>query len=85
MKYEVTYGLKSGGTKSFITKDYTHYPHDNKKFVNGLHRIGFVKDGKTRITWIPYKSGEKYTHNVEWIKIKEPFTGRLVEIIECIR
>lgn len=85
MKYEVTYGLESGEIKSFITKDYGRYPRDNRKFVSGLYQIGFIKEGKTRMTWIPYKPGEKYTHIVEWIKIKEVSTGKIVETIECIR
>lgn len=84
MKFEITYKLESGEVKSFITKDYDSYP-SNRKYVNGLYQVGFVKDGKARTTWIPVKHGNKYSHNVCWIKVREAYTGRLVDSIECTR
>lgn len=82
MKFEVNYMLNDGIEKGFITKEYDSYNPD-KKLVNGLYQIGFVKEGKTRKTWIPYKCGERYSHNVVWIKIKEALSGRIIETIKC--
>ena len=83
MKFEVEVKMVNGYVKSFITKDYDRY-EPTYKSVNGLYQIGFIKDGKTRFTWTPVKA-EKYSHNVELIKVKEATTGRVVEEIHCER
>lgn len=49
MKFEVKTTLMDGTVKSFITKEYDSYNPDKKK-VNGLYQIGFVKEGKSRMT-----------------------------------
>lgn len=82
MKFEVSWKLLNGAEKSFITKEYNSYNPERKK-INGLYQIGFVKEGKTRNTWIPFKCGEEYTHNVKEITIQEATTGRIIERIEC--
>ena len=81
MRFEVVTRLQNGYTDSFITKEYDEYAPE-KKMVNGLYQIGFVKDGKTRKTWIPYANG-KYGHNVDEIIIKEASTGRRIESIKA--
>ena len=83
MKFEVEVKMVNGYVKSFITKDYETY-NPIYKSINGLYQIGFIKEGKTRYTWTPVKA-EKYSHNVELIKVKEVTTGRVVEEIQCER
>ena len=83
MKLEVEYKLVNGTVKSFVTKDYEMYSPIYKS-INGLRQIGFIKEGKTRFTWIPVKA-EQYSHNVEVIKVKEATTGRVLEVIQCER
>lgn len=53
------------------------------KNVNGLEQIGFVKEGKTRMTWTPIGSGKDYDHNVKEVIITEASTGRRIETIEA--
>ena len=83
MKFEVEVKMVNGYVKSFITKDYESY-NPTYKSVNGLYQIGFIKEGKTRYTWTPVKA-EKYSHNVEMIKVKEVTTGRVIDVIQCER
>ena len=83
MKFEVEVKMVNGYVKSFITKDYEFY-NPIYKSVNGLYQIGFIKEGKTRYTWTPVKA-EKYSHNVELIKVKEATTGRVIDVIQCER
>ena len=83
MKFEVEVKMVNGYVKSFITKDYETY-NPTYKSNNGLYQIGFIKDGKTRYTWIPVKA-EKYSHNVELINVKEATTGRVIDVIQCER
>lgn len=80
MKFEVTTELMNGNIKSFITKEYDSYSPE-KKLVNGLHQIGFVKDGKKRMTWTPYGAGANYDHNVRKIVITNAETGRRIDTI----
>lgn len=80
MKFEVITVLENGCRKSFITTEYEEY-NPERKLINGLYQIGFVKDGKTRKTWIPYANGS-YGHNVKEIIIKEATTGRKLETIK---
>lgn len=49
--------------------------------VNGSEQIGFVKEGKTRMTWTPIESGELYDHNVKEVIISEATTGRRIDVI----
>ena len=79
MKYEVKATLENGCVTSFITKDYVEY-NPERKLINGLYQIGFIKEGKTRKTWLPYENG-KYGHNVKEIVISEATTGRMIEKI----
>ena len=83
MKFEVEVKLENGFVNSFITKDYEEYKPEYKK-VNGLYQIGFIKEGKTRFTWTPVKA-DRFSHNVEVIKVKEATTGRVIEVIQCER
>lgn len=78
MKYEVKVKTMDNTEHSFITKDYDEYSPVIKK-VNGLEQIGFVKEGKTRMTWIPIGSGEIYDHNVKEVIVTEATTGRRIE------
>jgi hypothetical protein len=80
MKFEVKTTLMDGTVKSFITKEYDSYNPDKKK-VNGLYQIGFVKEGKSRNTWIPIGAGDEYNHNVKEVVITEATTGRRIETI----
>lgn len=43
MKFEIKTTLLNGEVKSFITKEYDSYNPERKK-VNGLYQIGFVKE-----------------------------------------
>lgn len=78
MKYEVTVKTINNEERSFITKDYDEYSPVIKK-VNGLKQIGFVKEGKTRMTWTPIGSGEVYDHNVKEVIVTEATTGKRIE------
>lgn len=78
MKYEVKVKTINNEEHSFITKDYDEYSPVIKK-VNGLEQIGFVKEGKTRMTWTPIGSGEVYDHNVKEVIVTEATTGRRIE------
>lgn len=80
MKFEVRVKRLNGNESSFITKDYDNYNPEIKK-VNGLDQIGFVKEGKTHMTWIPIGSGEIYDHNVKEVIISEATTGRTINVI----
>lgn len=82
MKFEIVVQLENGNENNFITEEYANYNFE-KKYINGLHQIGFIKEGKKRNTWIPYKNGNEYAHNVKFITIKELYTGRVVEYIKC--
>lgn len=77
MKYEVKVKTMDNTEHSFITKDYDEYSPVIKK-VNGLEQIGFVKEGKTRMTWTPIGSGEIYDHNVKEVIVTEATTGRRI-------
>ena len=79
MKFEIKTTLLNGTVKSFITKEYESYNPEKKK-VNGLYQVGFIKDGKTRMTWTPIGAGD-YDHNVKEVVITEAETGRVVETI----
>ena len=79
MKFEIKTTLLNGKVKSFITKEYESYNPEKKK-VNGLYQIGFIKDGKTRMNWTPI-GADKYDHNVKEVVITEAETGRIVETI----
>lgn len=79
MKFEVTKTLMNGTIKSFITEEYDSYSPE-RKMVNGLQQIGFVKEGKKRMTWTPYGAGS-YDHNVKEIVITDAATGRRIETI----
>ena len=79
MKFEITTTLLNGTVKSFVTKEYNSYSPVKKK-VNGLYQIGFIKEGKTRMKWIPIGS-DKYDHNVKEVVITEATTGRMIETI----
>lgn len=80
MKFEVKTTLMDGTVKSFITKEYDSYNPDKKK-VNGLYQIGFVKEGKSRNTWTPIGAGDEYDHNVKEVVITEATTDRRIETI----
>lgn len=77
MKYEVKVKTMDNTEHSFITKDYDEYSPVIKK-VNGLEQIGFVKEGKTRMTWTPIGNGEIYDHNVKEVIVTEATTGRRI-------
>ena len=79
MKFEIKATLLNGEVKSFITKEYDSYNPDKKK-VNGLYQIGFVKEGKSRMTWTPI-GADTYDHNVKEVVITEATTGRRIETI----
>ena len=79
MKFEIKTTLLNGKVKSFITKEYESYNPEKKK-VNGLYQIGFIKDGKTRMKWTPI-GADKYDHNVKEVSIYEATTGRIIETI----
>ena len=79
MKFEITIKLLNGNVKSFITKEYKSYNPERKK-VNGLYQIGFIKEGKTRIKWTPI-GADKYDHNVKEVIISDATTGRRIETI----
>lgn len=79
MKFEITTKLLNGNNKSFITKEYNCYSPEKRK-VNGLYQIGFIKDGKTRMTWTPI-GADKFDHNVKEVIISEATTGRIIETI----
>lgn len=81
MKFEVCVKLINGSEKRFITKEYDSYNPEKKK-VNGLYQIGFVKDGKKRMTWTPIASCD-YDHNVKEVIITEVYSGRRMETIEA--
>ena len=71
--------LLNGKVKTFITKEYESYNPEKKK-VNGLYQIGFIKDGKTRMNWTPI-GADKYDHNVKEVVISDATTGRRIETI----
>lgn len=80
MKFEVCYTLIDGSVKRFTTIEYDSY-NPEKKLVNGLYQIGFVKEGKSRKTWIPFKCGKQYMHNVLLIKIFDASSGKIIDSI----
>ena len=80
MQFEVKVKRLNENESTFITKDYDNYNPVIKK-VNGLEQIGFVKEGKTRMTWTPIGSGELYDHNVKEVIISEATTGRRIDVI----
>lgn len=73
MKFEIKTTLLNGKVKTFITKEYDSYNHEKKK-INGLYQIGFIKDGKTRMNWTPIGA-------VKEVVITEYETGRRIETI----
>ena len=79
MQFEIKTTLLNGNVKTFITKEYESYKPEKKK-VNGLYQIGFIKDGKTRIKWTPI-GADKYDHNVKEVIISDATTGRRIETI----
>ena len=79
MKFEITTTLLNGTVKTFITKEYESYKPE-KRTVNGLYQIGFIKDGKTRMKWTPI-GADKYDHNVKEVVISDATTGRRIETI----
>jgi hypothetical protein len=79
MKFEIKTILLNGTVKSFITKEYDSYNPEKKK-INGLYQIGFVKKGKSRNTWTPIGACD-YDHNVKEVVILDAETGRRIETI----
>lgn len=64
-----------------LVRKIQHNKKQEIKKVNGLEQIGFVKEGKTRMTWTPIGSGELYDHNVKEVIISEATTGRRIDVI----